>query len=87
MTTLHRVERLARRGLIEMASPRHARSGMAIGGTALGATVLGVAALGAFAIGALAIGRVVARDVRIEHLSVGQLEIDHGRRRGPFRRR
>lgn len=76
MTSLHRLERLTRRGLVELMSARTSRKGFAAGGGAVGALILGAGALGALAIGAVAVGRMAVGDVRIEHLSVGRLDIE-----------
>lgn len=48
----------------------------AMGAGAVGALALGALAVGAMAIGALAINRMMVRRARIEHLSVGTLEVD-----------
>ena len=47
----------------------------AAGALAIGALAVGALAIGALAIGRLAIGRVRARDVYIDRLRIGSLEI------------
>ena len=52
----------------------------AAGALAIGALAVGALAIGALAIGRLAIGRVRARDVYIDRLRIGSLEIDEENR-------
>ena len=53
-----------------------ALGGVALGAFAVGALAVGAMAIGRLAVGRLAVGRLAAKRVRIEHLSIGTLEVD-----------
>jgi hypothetical protein len=57
--------------------PRAVRIGaVAVGAFALGAFAIGALAIGRLAVGRLTVGDFSARKARIDHLSIGTLEIE-----------
>jgi hypothetical protein len=48
---------------------------LAVGAVALGVFALGALAVGAIAVGAVAMGRVTIRDLRVQRLTVGEVDL------------
>lgn len=85
MSLLNRLESKIRDGVVAIAAASERRPTVAVGAVALGTLALGAVAIGAVAIGGLAVGKVAAKEVRIDRLVVGSIELD--RRSGAKPRR
>lgn len=86
MALIRNLDRVVRRGVVDVVSASHKAPASLTGAGLLGLVAVGALAVGAVAIGRMAVGQATIHNLRVEHLSIGEIAADPRRRRRRFGR-